>query len=136
MLNEELKSKLLAMAERDLQLRADLVGSEELFGGYNEQMAAVHKQNAECLDRLIDVFGWPGHSLVGSDGAEEAWLILQHAIGNPVFQRKCLPILKSAAESGEVPAVQVAYLEDRISVFEERPQRFGMTAFEKTSRRN
>ena len=125
MLNEELKSTLVAMAEHDLQVRAELVASGELFGGYNKRMAAVHKKNADSLNRIVDDFGWPGSSLVGSDGAEAAWLILQHAIGNPEFQRKCLHILKDAAESGEVPAAQVAYLEDRIRVFEERPQRYG-----------
>jgi len=113
------------MAEHDLQVRAELIDSGELFGGYNERMAEVHTQNAESLDRIIDDFGWPGISLVGSDGAEAAWLILQHAIGSPEFQRKCLHILSEAVESGEVPAAQVAYLEDRIRVFEERPQRYG-----------
>lgn len=125
MLNEELKSKLLALAEHDLQVRTELVESGELFGGYNERMAAVHKQNAESLDRVVDEFGWPGRSLVGSDGAEAAWLILQHAIGSPAFQRKCLLVLREAVESGEVPAFQAACLEDRIRVFEERPQRYG-----------
>jgi hypothetical protein len=125
MLNEDLKSELTAMAEQDLRLRAELVESGELFGGYNERMAALHIQNAERLDRIIDEFGWPGRSLVGSDGAEAAWLVLQHAIGNPELQRKCLPILRKAVDSGDVPASRVAYLEDRIRVFEERPQRYG-----------
>ena len=125
MLNEDLKSKLTAMAEHDFQVRAELVESGELFGGYNKRMAAVHSQNAERLDRIIEEFGWPGSSLVGTDGAEAAWLILQHAIASPELQRKCLPMLKNAVESGDVPASEVACLEDRIRVFEERPQRYG-----------
>lgn len=115
----------MALAGRDLRVRAELVASGDLFGGYNEQMAAVHRQNAESLHRIIDEFGWPGRSLVGNDGAEAAWLILQHAIGSPEFQRKCLPILRNAVDSGDVPAIQVACLEDRIAVFEGRPQRYG-----------
>lgn len=129
MFNEELKAKLVAMAEHDLQVRAELVASGELFGGYNKKMAAIHRENAESLDRIIDEYGWPGGSLVGSDGAEAAWLILQHSIGSPKFQRKCLPVLKEAVKSGEVPAVHAASLEDRIRVFEERPQRYG-TSFD------
>lgn len=71
-------------------------------------MAAIHKQNAESLDRIIDEFGWPDISLVGNDGKEAARLILQHAVGSPETQRKCLPILKEAVKNVEVPAVHVA----------------------------
>lgn len=113
------------MAEHDLRVRAELLAAGELFGCYDERMAAVHKQNAENLDRIVDEVGWPGKALVGSDGAEAAWLILQHAIGSPELQRKCLRLLENAVESGDVPAAQVACLEDRIRVFEERPQRYG-----------
>ncbi len=113
------------MVEHDLQVRAELAASGELFGSYNEKMSVVHRQNAADLDGIIDEFGWPGTSLVGNDGADAAWLILQHAICSPEFQRKCLPILKRAAESGEVSPLHVACLEDRIRVFEERPQKYG-----------
>jgi hypothetical protein len=122
---EDLKTKLLTMAEDDLRVRAELVASGELFEGYNERMAAVHKKNGESLDRLIGEFGWPGISLVGRDGAEAAWLVLQHAIGSPELQRKCLPMLKKAVEADEIPAAQFACLEDRICVLEGRPQRYG-----------
>jgi hypothetical protein len=125
MLYDDLKSKLLTMAERDLQVRDELAASGELFGGYHRQMAAVHSENAEALDRIIEEFGWPGVSMVGNDGAEAAWLVLQHAIGSPAFQRKCLPIFKAAVEAGEAAADQLACLEDRICVFEGRPQRYG-----------
>ena len=93
--------------------------------GLAVQMAAVHKQNAETLETIIDQYGWPGKTLVGDDGAEAAWLVLQHAIACPELQRMCLPLLQSGVETGEVPAVQVAYLEDRSCVFEGRPQRYG-----------
>jgi hypothetical protein len=50
---------------------------------------------------------------------------LQHAIGNPELQRKCLPLLQDAAARGEADAAHVAYLEDRICFYERRPQRYG-----------
>ncbi len=125
MLNEELKDSLLKMAEQDLQLREALAASGELFGGYNEQMAELHAQNAAALERIIDEYGWPGASLVGDEGTEAAWLVLQHAIGSPALQRKCLPLLKNAADAEEATARQVAYFEDRLCVFEQRPQRYG-----------
>ena len=39
--------------------------------------------------------------------------------------RRCLPILKAAAKHEEIAAIHVASLEDRICVFEGRPQRYG-----------
>ena len=125
MLKESLKAKLVAMAEHDLRVRAELVSTGELFDGYNAKMAEVHKQNAQSLDQVVAEFGWPGVSLVGDTGAEAAWLVLQHAIGNPELQRRCMPLLKAAVEMGDIPAFQAACLEDRIAVFEGRRQRYG-----------
>ena len=123
--NQELKSALLSMREEDVRVRAELVVSGELFQGYAPRMAEVHHRHAAALDAIVEQHGWPGKSLVGKDGADAAWLVLQHAIGDPALQRKCLPMLKEGAESGEVDAAHVAYLEDRICVFEGRPQRYG-----------
>jgi hypothetical protein len=124
-MNQQLKSELLAMAEEDSRVRAELVASGELFQGYAPRMAEVHRRNAEALDAIIQRHGWPGKSLVGEEGADAAWLVLQHAIGNPALQRKCLPLLSESVASGEMKAAHVAYLEDRICVFEQRPQRYG-----------
>jgi len=113
------------MVREDDRVRAELVASGDLFQGYNSRMADVHQRNAQRLDAIIDQHGWPGNSLVGEEAANAAWLILQHAIGSPALQRKCLPILKENAELGEIEPFQAAYLEDRICVFEGRLQRYG-----------
>ena len=125
MQNKELTARLVAMAANDLRVRTELAASGDLFGGYHEEMAAVHGKNADRLTAIVDEFGWPVKSLVGNEGAEAAWLILQHAIGRPELFRRCLPFLRDAARAGDVPAAHVACLEDRIAVFEERPQRYG-----------
>ncbi|MCZ6835288.1 MAG: hypothetical protein O7G85_05885, partial [Planctomycetota bacterium] len=44
---------------------------------------------------------------------------------DPDFQERCLPILKAAAEKGEVRPGDVAYLEDRVRVAQKRPQLYG-----------
>ncbi|MEM7503138.1 MAG: DUF6624 domain-containing protein [Pseudomonadota bacterium] len=123
--NKNLTARLVAMAERDQRVRAELAASGDLFGGYHEEMASVHEENADRLAAIVNEFGWPGKSLVGNEGAEAAWLIVQHAVGRPGFLRRCLPLLETAVEAGDVPARQVARLKDRIAVFEERPQRYG-----------
>lgn len=67
--------------------------------------------------------------MVGEEGAEAAWLIAQHAIGLPRFQRKCLLMLEEAAAARRAPAWQAAMMHDRVRSFEGRPQLYG-TSFD------
>lgn len=121
----ELRRELMACADEDQRVRAELVAEGTLFDGYHPRMEAVHRSNAAYLAAAIDRHGWPGAVLVGADGADAAWLIAQHAIGEPEFQRRCLAALETAAERDDVPRWQPAMLEDRIRVFEGRAQRYG-----------
>ena len=88
-------------------------------------MEAVHVSNASQLKGLIQLHGWPDEENVGQDGAEAAWFIVQHAIGDPGFQQSCLLLLRSSAAAGRVPLRHVAYLEDRIAMYQGLPQRYG-----------
>src|SRR5947209_4067064 len=124
-MNAALHDELLSMAAEDRRVRAELAAEGSLGDGYHPRMEEVHRQNAARLKEVIEEHGWPGRSLVGEDGAHAAWLVLQHAIGEPALQRRGLELLREAVAAGEVPAVQAAYLEDRIAFFEGRPQRFG-----------
>lgn len=128
-LSESLKQSLIGMARRDLETRQRLADDMSLFGGYHPDMQAVHEENAAILDGIVQECGWPTSDLVGDDGAEAAWLIVQHAIGLPEFQRRCLELLKEAATAGSIPSWQPAYLLDRILTFEGKPQVYG-TSFD------
>lgn len=120
-----LREELLLMATEDQRVRAELAATGALFDGYHPRMELVHEQNAQRLTAIIEEHGWPGRSLVGSDGAHAAWLIAQHAIGSPDLQRRVFRLLKAAAAAGEATLLQLAMLEDRIRVNEGRPQRYG-----------
>ncbi len=122
---DAIRAELLEMARGDLTLREDLARDGSLFQGYHPRMETLHQRNAVRLAALIDAHGWPGRSRVGQDGARAAWLILQHAIGNPPLMRRGLTLLRGGVSEGEVSALEVAMLEDRIRAFEGRPQRYG-----------
>lgn len=124
-MNTELKQRLLEMVKEDQRVRAQLAATGELFRGYAPKMAEVHRRNAQELESVVEKFGWPGKSVVGEEASNAAWLILQHAIGNPKLQRRSLPILREAVAQGEAEPAHAAYLEDRICFFERRPQRYG-----------
>ncbi len=124
-MNTELRRQLLDMVEEDQRVRTALATTGELFQGYEPRMEEVHRRNAQELEAMIEQYGWLGKSLVGEDGANAAWLVLQHAISHPTLQRRCLPILQDAVARGEAEPAHAAYLEDRIRFFERRPQRYG-----------
>lgn len=121
----ELRAALLELQRRDLAVRAELEADGLLFEGYHPRMEAVHRENAAQLRRLIEEMGWPNEEVAGVDGAEAAWLIAQHAIGEPDFMRRARELVEEQAAVGKVPRWQFAYLDDRVRVSEGKPQRFG-----------
>jgi len=125
MINEQLRQDLLTMRAEDRTVRQELMDSGELGGPYVPRMEAVHRKNVAHLRQLIDQYGWPAENIAGQDGAEAAWLIAQHAIGEPDFQRRVLELLRACVVQNRVPAWHAAYLEDRIAMQEGRPQRYG-----------
>jgi hypothetical protein len=125
MINEQLRQELLAMRTEDRTVRQELIDSGELGGSYVPRMEDVHRKNAARLRELIELYGWPTEHIAGQDGAEAAWLIAQHAIGEPDFQRRVLALLRACVAENRVPAWHAAYLEDRIAMHEGRPQHYG-----------
>jgi hypothetical protein len=123
--NEELTRELIALHDEDVRVRSELVEANELGGPYVPRMEAVHVYNAARLRELIDEHGWPAEDIAGSEGAKAAWFIAQHAVGEPDFQRRALDLIQQCVAEGRVPAWQAAYLEDRIALHEDRPQRYG-----------
>lgn len=90
--NEQIAGELTALAQHDLKVRERLLQENKLSPEYNAEMEAVHKANAARLKEIIDRIGWPSKSKVGTDASEAAWLIAQHAIGEPAFYEKKLCI--------------------------------------------
>jgi len=113
------------MSQEDQSVRAELAEDGSLFGGYHPRMELVHRRNAVRLSAILDRHGWPGRTMVGSDAAHAAWLVVQHAVGDPALQHRVLQLLRPAAALGEAALLEVAMLEDRIRVSEGRPQRYG-----------
>jgi len=123
--NQALHDELIQLRNRDSEMRQTLLSEDKLYDGYHSEMESVHNENATRLNKIINEHGWPDTSLVGMDGCRAAWMIAQHAISQPDFQKRCLKLLKTAAENGDVPARQVAFLMDRVLFNEQKPQMYG-----------
>src|SRR5215510_15128065 len=124
-MDESLEKGLLEMEERDQALRAELLAKGELHGRYHPRMEELHRANASRLRQIIAVFGWPGFHLVGEKGAQAAWRIAQHSISEPAFMRQCRDLLDAASNNGDAPRWQFAIIDDRVRVYEGKPQRYG-----------
>jgi hypothetical protein len=92
-------NELIAMAELDRKVADELATSGALYEGYDPRMAVVHESNALWLQAIMAQVGWPTERLVGKPAAKAAWLIAQHAISQPEFQRSCLKFLAEAARA-------------------------------------
>jgi hypothetical protein len=126
-MNEELRGELLRMAEEDRKTREELLYSGQLpKNNYSPVMKRVHEKNNARIKEVIKQFGWTGKNLVGEDGCDAAWIIVQHAVLEPDFQRCCVPLLETAVAAEEVPRWQLAYLKDKVLKMNGEPQLYGM----------
>lgn len=117
--------RIIDLKNADLKLRAKLIDEGRLGDGYNEEMEVMHNKNAQVLRGIIEHIGYPTTKKVGIKASEAAWLIIQHSIGQPSFMRACCQLLQEAVDAGAADPSQLAYLTDRIAVFEGRPQLYG-----------
>ncbi|NSL85683.1 hypothetical protein ECE50_002500 [Chitinophaga sp. Mgbs1] len=122
---DNIADKIIDLKNQDEQLRDELIRKGKLSDGYDPSMEALHNRNAEILNDIIDVIGYPTIDKVGKAASEAAWLIIQHAIGQPGFMKKCRHLLENAVSENKADPVSLAYLTDRIAVLEGAPQLFG-----------
>ncbi|GAA3388804.1 DUF6624 domain-containing protein [Streptomyces roseoviridis] len=90
-----------------------------------QDLARIDAGNTRWLKGVVARFGWPGITLVGEQGADEAWLLAQHADRDPHFQRQILGLLEDAVGVGDAPPHHLAYLTDRVLVAAGEPQVYG-----------
>jgi hypothetical protein len=117
--------QIIALKKADLALRDKLIQSGHLNEGYDPDMQTLHNRHAEQLEIIIDTIGYPTIGKVGIEANEATWLIIQHAIGRPIFMKKCLKLLEIAVKEQQADPKNLAYLADRIAIFEGKTQHYG-----------
>ena len=86
------------------------------------EMQRVDKLNQEQICKILDTRGFVGSDKVG-DAVGTFWAVIQHSDVN--IQKKYLPLFQEAAQKGDIAKEGVAMMEDRINMFEGKPQRYG-----------
>ena len=125
MIYKEIAKKIIALKDADLEFRNKLIKAGQLGEGYNNEMAKIHNQNAKTLDEIIEKIGYPTVAKVGEEASEAAWMVIQHAIAQPEFMKNCLLLLENAVRENQANPKNLAYLTDRIAVFEGKSQLYG-----------
>ena len=125
MTDKSIAEKIIALKEADLKLRDKLVQSGQLGQGYDEEMERLHNKNAALLEAIIDRIGYPTIDQVGEEASEAAWLVIQHSIGQPSFMKKCAKLLEKAVLENQADPKGLAYLTDRIALYEGKKQEYG-----------
>src|SRR5260370_9006664 len=125
--NQELRKELLGMTKEDQAARKAMIGEKgcKPDSAAAKRIEAIDKVNTAGMKEIVDQYGWPGKSLVGKDGANAAWLLVQHADRDPAFQKRCLELLREAQKKGEVSGQELAYLTDRVRVAQGENQLYG-----------
>ncbi|WP_115554411.1 DUF6624 domain-containing protein [Xanthomonas arboricola] len=122
--NPQLRQQLLARVEKDQQAQNAAIAA----GGKPADWASivpVTRENTEWLKQVVATQGWPGRRLVGEDGANAAWTLIQHSDADPAFQAQVLALMEAALARQDVASDDVALLTDRVLRAQGKPQRYG-----------
>ncbi|MFJ9898423.1 DUF6624 domain-containing protein [Streptomyces sp. NPDC091280] len=120
MMNEDLAAELHHRAGLDQAVRRRTIKTRD-----GSAMCRIDADNTAWLEQVFDELGWPGIELVGEQGADDAWLLAQHADLAPAVQRRALELLRAAVAAGDAPPRHLAYLTDRVLVAAREPQVYG-----------
>ena len=116
---------IIRLQNADSELRDKLISEGKLGEGYNQEMENLHNKNAEVLEQIINIIGFPTVEKIGNESAYSAWLVIQHSIGKPEFMKKCAKLLDIEIKNKKADPRNLAYLTDRIAAFENKPQLYG-----------
>ena len=94
-----------------------------------EYMKELDADNLRRLKHIIRQDGFPTARMVGYDGLQAAWLLVQHADSDPAFQAEMLTEIRRRVKSRELDLQNYALLTDRVLLAQGKKQRYG-TQFE------
>ena len=123
-----LRDELIKRVEQDQAIRDEMIkkGADHIDKATDARMAIIDSDNTARMKEIVKRYGWPGPELVGRDGTDAAFLLVQHS-PDLAFQKKMLTLVRSAYGAGRLSAWNYALLLDRVLVREGKPQVYGMS---------
>lgn len=123
-----LREELLVMFGQDQAVRNEMIksGSGDPDGAVLARMAEVDARHTARMKSIIKEHGWPKAGLVGWDGTEAAFILVQHA--DHAFQKKLLPLMQKEYKAGGLSGPNYALFLDRVLAWDGKPQVYGSQA--------
>ncbi len=122
--DQDVRMRFLDWAKKEWGRVPSRGEAEKLNSPLFQEAIKTDRENLEWLKHTVVKYGWPGRTLVGTDGAHAAWLLVQHADRDRAFQEHCLELMQKAPP-GEVTPSDIAYLVDRVRIAAGRKQLYG-----------
>jgi hypothetical protein len=95
-------------------------------------MHFIDSTNLLQVESLLTKYGWMASSLIGENGNNAIFLVIQHA--DLETQLKYFPLLEKSVQAGESMASHLALMQDRILMRQNKKQVYGsQVVFNKTT---
>lgn len=128
--DKPLMTKLDNIRQSDQGYRREISKIEKKYGRQSDEMKAhwqkIHEADSINLvevKKILDERGWLGAKVVGYQGNQTLFLVIQHA--DLETQVKYLPMMREAVKLGNAQASSLAMLEDRVALRQGKRQIYG-----------
>ena len=118
-----LRRELLLRRDQDQAVRG--VPSSQGWAMDPEYGKEVDADNLRRLKHIVRQDGLPTAHMVGYDGLEAAWLLVQHADADPAFQAEMLIEVRKRVKARELDLQLYALTTDRVLLAQGKKQRYG-----------
>jgi len=126
-LDQKLITTLDSMVLLDQRIQQDIYFNKE-----KKKEDSLFRQESEILKgdlliakKIFNKHGFPGIDLVGTKGAYNFWLLVQHCDSDTTFQKDVLVAMKKQVDRKNANAFNYAHLVDRVKINTGKKQVYG-----------
>ena len=125
-IDSALQKKILVLFNNDQKWRIE-ADKKSAFdtATISRNMFQTDSLNQVAAKSIIAKYGFPGYDLVGEDGSNGFWAIIQHCDNDVPFQQKALALMSAEVKRHNASGENFALLQDRVLVNTGHKQIYG-----------
>jgi hypothetical protein len=130
-IDSALYRKIAVMFKNDQKWRKESIKANSREGSiYTQATIDSNWKVADSLNfieakRIVQQYGFPGYSLVGENGSNLFWAIIQHCDEDVNFQQQVLDLMGAEVKHHNASTENYAYLMDRVLINKGQKQLYG-----------